>query len=387
MAVVNPKEAEALMIRAKLQPLEPYASATTKWKCECLQCGETVYPKYNMIKRGQGGCRKCGYLKLSKTLKELHSAGKMKKKTPKITTEIEVIAIMKELGRIPLEPFQNSKSPWLSKCKKCGTVSSPPFSLLRYRGNSCIECGRNRSNNAKKLTQEQVQKTFIEAGVELLVKYPYENDKPLKCRCLRCKRIVTPSYANARKHKEGCKYCAGTFVDPKEAKNLMISFGYMPKEKYPGTDAPWKVQHVVCGTICHPTYGNIKRGGGGCRNCADWGFSTDKPSYIYLITHKEFNAHKVGIANQAKLAKSDRVHKFKNHGWEVHRIWQFKDGYSVLQIEAEVFRIVRKEMKIPQYLAKGQMKYEGETETMNADSITLIQLEKIVTKAIKGLQK
>jgi hypothetical protein len=386
MAVVKPKEAEALMIKAKLQPLEPYTSATTKWKCECLQCGEIVFPQYSLIKNGQGGCRPCGYKKVSKKMKQAHAAGKINHKKTKIT-EKDALKLIREHGRIPLEQFISVSKPWLSKCTKCKTVASPSLSRLVYRGTACSTCGRKKTSDAKKLSQIEVKETFKRAGVELLVDYAYVNDQPLKCRCLRCKRIVTPSYANAKKNKEGCKYCAGTFVDPKDAKELMISFGFLPKVKYPGTDSPWKVKHVICGSICYPTYGTIKRGGGGCRNCADWGFSTDKPSYIYLITHKEFNAHKVGIANQPKLAKSDRVHKFKNHGWEVHKIWQFEDGYSVLQIEAEVFRIVREEMKIPQFLAKGQMKYEGETETMNADSITLIQLEKIVTKAIKGLQE
>jgi hypothetical protein len=44
-------------------------------------------------------------------------------------------------------------------------------------------------------------------------------------------------------------------------------------------------------------------------------------------------------------------------------------------------------MNLPKFLSQGQMKYQGETETVSADLITLIQLEKIITKVIKGLQK
>jgi hypothetical protein len=317
-------------------------------------------------------------------MKQAHARGERTHQKVKIT-ERDALILLKKHGRSPLEPFTAVSKPWLSECTKCKTVSSPRLSRLIYKGSACSVCGRKRTSDSRKLSQEEVQETFKNAGVELLEKYNYVNSQPLRCRCLRCKRIVTPSYANAKKHQEGCKFCAGTYVDPVEARDLMIDFGYLPKVKYPGTDVPWRVQHIKCGTICFPTYGTIKRGGGGCRNCAEWGFSTDKPSYIYLITHNEFNAHKVGIANEAKLTKSDRVHKFKNQGWEVHKIWKFSDGYSVLQIEAEVFRIVREEMKIPQFLAKGQMKYEGETETMNADSITLRQLEKLVNRVIKGL--
>ena len=163
----------------------------------------------------------------------------------------------------------------------------------------------------------------------------------------------------------------------------MISFGYEPLEDYQGTDKPWKCRHVICGTVGKPTYGTIKRGGGGCRNCAEWGFSYNRPSYIYLITHEEFGAHKVGIANVAKAKKSDRLHKFGNHGWSLVRKWDFPDGQLVPVIEASVFQEIRVERGIPQFLKKGTMKYEGETETMDASLIDLKALEKLIKIKIK----
>jgi hypothetical protein len=200
---------------------------------------------------------------------------------------------------------------------------------------------------------------------------------------LRCGKDVEPTLASIKKTKEGCKYCAGIFVDPVEARKLMISFGYEPVEEYKGTDKPWKSIHITCGTKVKPTYGTIKRGGGGCRNCADWGFTLNKPSYVYLISHAGFNAHKVGIANVAKQRKSDRLHKFMNHGWEVIQKWDFDNGAIVMKIEAEAFRVIRKDLGIPPFLKKGTMKYEGETETMDANLIDLKTLKRIVTKAIK----
>jgi hypothetical protein len=386
MAVVDPTKAEKLMLKAKLKPLEPYKASSAKWKCKCMQCGEIVYPKYSLIKSGQGGCRPCGYKKVSKKMKKAHAGGKRVYKRTKLT-EGEALVLIKKHGRIPLEPFKAVSKPWLSKCSKCKTVSSPRLSRLIYRGSACDTCGRKKTGEAKRLSQSQVQETFRQAGVELLVDYQYVNDQPLKCRCLRCKRIVNPSYANAKKHLEGCKYCAGTFVDPDEARELMISFGYMPEEKYPGTDNPWKVQHIKCGSICFPTYGTIKRGGGGCRNCAEWGYSFNKPSYLYLITNRDLNAHKVGIANKASLKKSDRLQRHKKDGWIIHQTWEFNDGLIVLQIETEVLRILRDDLNLPQFLAKGQMKYQGETETVNADSITLIKLERIIKRVIKSIER
>ena len=57
-------------------------------------------------------------------------------------------------------------------------------------------------------------------------------------------------------------------------------------------------------------------------------------------------------------------------------------------VEKEVFRILRKELGIKPFLDKKKMPITGgHTETVDADLITLIELEKIINKVIKGLQK
>ena len=77
-----------------------------------------------------------------------------------------------------------------------------------------------------------------------------------------------------------------------------------------------------------------------------------------------------------------------NRGWEPYKVWEVKTGAQALKIEKEVFRVLRKEMNIPAYLSAEQMPVTGgETETVDADSISLLQLEKIINKVIKGLQK
>jgi hypothetical protein len=72
-----------------------------------------------------------------------------------------------------------------------------------------------------------------------------------------------------------------------------------------------------------------------------------------------------------------------NHGWEVIQKWDFDNGAIVMKIEAEAFRVIRKDLGIPPFLKKGTMKYEGETETMDAKLIDLKTLKRIITKAIK----
>lgn len=53
------KEAIAFMLKAGLQPLEPYLNKEMPWKCKCLDCQNIVYPSAGNIKRGQGGCSYC----------------------------------------------------------------------------------------------------------------------------------------------------------------------------------------------------------------------------------------------------------------------------------------------------------------------------------------
>jgi Zn finger protein HypA/HybF involved in hydrogenase expression len=56
---LEPNEAVQAMRSAGLEPLEPYQSSTTKWRCRCLRCGHEVTPLYSNIRLGSGGCPHC----------------------------------------------------------------------------------------------------------------------------------------------------------------------------------------------------------------------------------------------------------------------------------------------------------------------------------------
>jgi len=57
---VDPDDAVKLMISAGYTPLEPYRHNKAKWKSKHEVCGKVVYPMYNSIQGGQGGCTDCG---------------------------------------------------------------------------------------------------------------------------------------------------------------------------------------------------------------------------------------------------------------------------------------------------------------------------------------
>lgn len=56
---VDPEDAVKFMISAGYTPLEPYKNNKAKWKSRHEVCGKVVYPMYNSIQSGQGGCSYC----------------------------------------------------------------------------------------------------------------------------------------------------------------------------------------------------------------------------------------------------------------------------------------------------------------------------------------
>lgn len=57
--VADPQKIARIMKKAKLKPIEPYSGGHKRWKCKCLKCGELVYPQFNSVLQGQGGCIYC----------------------------------------------------------------------------------------------------------------------------------------------------------------------------------------------------------------------------------------------------------------------------------------------------------------------------------------
>ena len=55
---VSVKEAEAVdsMLKAGVEPLEPYPGYDKPWLVRCKTCGRESTPYYSSIKKGQGGC-------------------------------------------------------------------------------------------------------------------------------------------------------------------------------------------------------------------------------------------------------------------------------------------------------------------------------------------
>jgi hypothetical protein len=116
---VDESDAIEIMLTAKLKPLEPYKNSPSKWKCKCLVCNKIVFPSYNSIKMGQGGCKFCaGNIFDPAKAKRIFLKAKLK----------------------PLEPYKGANKKWKSQCMKCGEVVSPRFMNVTRGHSGCLNC-------------------------------------------------------------------------------------------------------------------------------------------------------------------------------------------------------------------------------------------------------
>jgi len=106
---VDPTIAVNLMLKAKLLPQDPFPGSVKKWRCVCEKCGNEVFPTYNAIQQGRGGCGFC--------------AGK------KIHLE-DAISLMTNAGLKPIEDFKNKSTSWKSECLRCGDIVSPKLEKI-----------------------------------------------------------------------------------------------------------------------------------------------------------------------------------------------------------------------------------------------------------------
>ena len=107
-----------------------------------------------------------------------------------------------------------------------------------------------------------------------------------------------------------------------------------------------------------------RSGGTGCPTCAVPGFDPNKASLLYFLINKEFQARKVGIMNVG----TKRLKELGRTGWfPVHTV-EHGDGRVVAAVEFAFFVWLRKELQLPIFLGKAEMRHTGGwTETFSME--------------------
>jgi hypothetical protein len=96
-AKTDSKVAVAVMKKAGLKPLVPYANSYSPWKSQCQKCKSIVTPTLRTVKKYGAGCWQCGVEKRINN-----------RRMP----EVEAVKKMQKAGLQPLEGYTNNSTPW-----------------------------------------------------------------------------------------------------------------------------------------------------------------------------------------------------------------------------------------------------------------------------------
>jgi len=356
-----------VLLAVKLRPLEDYKNSKSDWKVECLNCHVQFTIQWASAKGGRlKGCKFC----------KTRADGARKK-----YHQTEVYEIFRKFGREPLEEFVNAKKGLKSKCLKCGLIGSPSLSnILVSQSNVCWRCGNDSRGLKRRMTQDAAKELFRLKGVEMISEYTPR--KKVDIRCITCGKESTSSMTNIYKVSNACGFCSQRLIDPMEARELMIQSGYIPLVDYPLSAKRWKCIHEPCGKIVYPAYETIRKGGGGCTACAKQGFDSTAPAYLYFIQNHLHNSFKVGIGNDYKRKRTDRLNKHILENWEVLGVWRFDVGLQAQDIEASVFNVLRKKYKFPIHLSKEEMPQGGWTETFSSELISASDVKALIETSV-----
>lgn len=313
---LDPKVAKKIMVQKGLLPLVEYPGSGKRWKSRCLGCERIVFPNFDSIQQGRGGCIECGKQKSAQKRRKLDAKDlKVKLKKYRIEAKTELILmddryefvckkcnenfvfslrhlittfpnpcpfcagrrvskkravfVMEKANLKPLVNYPGNHVPWKSECMKCKKIVSPRFSAIQRGRGGCVFCAKIR------VDPSNAEKTMLNMKLQPLVPFP-GGEKPWLCKCLRCNNEITPKYTNARVNKMGCLWCAKQKVDEKQAEKAMMAANLKPLTPYPGSSTKWKSRCLVCKKVVYPRWEIVRKSGRGCSGCKGGNISKAK---------------------------------------------------------------------------------------------------------------
>lgn len=180
------------MEAAGLTPVADFPGSQPPWPCICNSCGRATFPRYNSIQKGQGGCKPCGYRKVSASLTKTHEHA------------VQDLAI---LGLIPLADYPGAHEKWLVECLSCEGRSEIVLADRKSRGRGCADCSIKARVLASRRPASEAVADLRQAGFEPIGQYPGSNN-PWPCIHLDCGRETTKRLGDIRMGRQGCFYCA-----------------------------------------------------------------------------------------------------------------------------------------------------------------------------------
>jgi hypothetical protein len=330
-----------------------------------LGCGDIVFPKYNQIQQGIGGCNACGTKRGSQKIK-LDS---------KLATQIMIDA-----GLEPLEDYVNSKTKWKCKCLSCGDIVYPKLNGIQTGEGGCKKCGMKKAGLSQRLDSEQAIQIMKDAGFTPLEPYTNALTK-WKSRHDVCNSIVYPklnTISNNSSKTPGCAVCAGQQVEI-GLNDLGSTFplialeavGWDPTSVTAGSNQKklWRCAegHEWTAPVAQRTSGH------GCPSCSQNGFDPNKDGWLYFLSHPDWEMLQIGITN----VPDDRLSTHKRFGWEVLELRGPMNGDLARQWETDILRMLRKKSAI---VGSTEIagKFTGYTESWMKHSFPVSSLKELM---------
>ena len=430
---LDPDYAAGVMREAGLQPLIPYPGAFTPWPCECTTCGDRGTPLYNNVAKRGRGCLKCGREKGAKKRRTpehlvrqglvaagaeplVPYVGNMQKKWPSLCLRCQreihpvpysvlvngkdpcrwcsrhqihpdsAVALLREAGAEPQEPFPGARNPWKCQCIRCGLVIYPRYDTVSRGSNPCKYCvwaaqGEYlRPPPSKPRTDEWGRSRALQHDVEPLEAYPGRNSLPWHCKCMRCGNDLVTNLAYIVSNRHPCRSCGYQAVAEARRKSApeaiaqMKRAGAEPLEPYVDGATPWRCRCLQCNQEITPRLALVSSGISAHPYCPArpvHGFNREVPAILYLITHTKWGIHKVGIAGRESL----RLNHHRSQGWSVYKTRNFDTGGEAHRVEQAVITWMRDQGWLP-----ASYRGSGWTESVNAEAVSLKVLWQKVLK-------
>lgn len=255
-------------------------------------------------------------------------------------------------------------------CKVCGKTSEKTINAISA-GKGCKYCAPNSDVRA-----EDALDLWKQRGLTPLVPFPGAN-KPWPSTCDDCGEEVAPYYVSLTANPErSCRYCSGKAVNAQLAEQLMKDAGFTPLSPYPGSLAQWLSKCGTCGNTTSPSYSTVRMGGR-CVFCYPGGVDYKQPAILYLITHSELNALKVGI----QTYNSNRILTHVRKGWEVNELWGVETGKIAREIEQDSKVRLRKEFLALSTVDAEIMSAGGHTETFLTAEVSTQTAQVVIGEA------
>lgn len=358
------ESAREFMLSVGLEPIEPYIGMRDPWKCRCTTCGlETSKRMRSVIQTGTKiGCQSCS-----------HKARSFLQRTD----EAVATAIMLAASVKPLEPYTGIGVRWKSLCLRCNNEIFPTLATAKAGSDPCKYCSGNSVDETKAIA------LCKEFGLEPIGSYP-GNSVKWNMKCMKCGLEISSLYGNITRKKRngwksfGCPECSFTEMgrrfseDPEVARQKFLNADLEMIGQYKTARLPITAKCLKCGAITKQTLNGVTNGKA-CKFCFHAGIKYGEPAYLYLIYHEEFRSIKVGISNiEANL---NRLESHKKNGWIEYKSFNFDTADEAEYFETKLLNWLRKERELPQHLVRALMPQGGFSETVDAEKITLLEIE------------